>query len=134
MPRGELRPGVVAEFNDPRDHVAGLARVRQEVAAMTKAKPNGRAPRQPNLPGTDDRAIRDIEKAAHSYADLRRRRQALHREELVLKDMLLKMMKTHNKTSYHRKGIAIAVVTETETVTVQVRRTAADAPVEEATV
>jgi len=124
------RPGERARI---ARHQARVARLEAE---MTKrraaAKANGKAgrakpvpprtPRQPNLPGTDDRAIRDLEETAQHLADVRTQSTRLQLEVVTLKDRLLHMMKAHGKRSYHRKGIAIDVVAENETVKVRVQR------------
>jgi len=58
-----------------------MAKTTKANGRAGKAKSVPRAPRQANLPGTDDRAIRDLEDAAQYYADIRRQRAVLQREE-----------------------------------------------------
>lgn len=121
------------------------AKLRQEqieaqMAKKTKSKPNGRGrssapapapkkrrtPRQPDLPGTEDRAIAELEDAADTYAETRDQRMALTVEETGLKATILRLMKAHKKTTYHRNGVSIEIVAEEETVKVRVKKTEDD--------
>jgi len=88
------------------------------------APPGGRAkrPRQADLPGTEDRAIRALENAANEYADIRDQRMELSRQEHPLKEKLLKLMKHHGKQAYRRDGISIEIVTTQETVKVKIKK------------
>jgi len=98
------------------------------MAKRKAAKTNGDAaprrgrPRQEDLPGTEDRAIKPLEQAAAEYADIRDQRMELNESEAQLKANLLKLMKKHGKTVYHRDGITITVVSEEESVKVRVKK------------
>jgi len=79
-------------------------------------------PRQQDLPGTEDRAIKPLEEAAQDYAEIRDRRMALNAEEVGLKAKVLRLMKHHGKQAYHRDGVSIEIVVEEETVKVRVKK------------
>jgi len=79
-------------------------------------------PRQGDLPGTEDRAIKPLEQAAAAYADIRDQRIALNVDEAKLKASLLTLMHKHDKTTYARNGIIITVIPEGESVKVKVRK------------
>ena len=79
-----------------------------------------RRPRQADLPGTEDRAIKALEDKAHEYVNVRDERMALSKDESELKGALLALMKKHGKTEYKRDGITITIVPEAETVKVKV--------------
>jgi hypothetical protein len=79
-------------------------------------------PRQADLPGTEDRAIKPLEQAAAAYADIRDQRIALNVDEAKLKASLLALMHKHGKTIYQRDGVTITVIPEGESVKVKVRK------------
>jgi hypothetical protein len=79
-------------------------------------------PRQADLPGTEDRAIKALEDAAGAYADIRDQRIALNVDEAKLKSQVLTLMHKHGKTIYQRDGITITIIPEQETVKVKVRK------------
>jgi hypothetical protein len=83
------------------------------------AKPRGR-PRQQDLPGTEDRAIKPLEDVAAAYADVRDRRMVLNKEEHELKVHALKLMHKYGKTIYRRDGIEIRIVESDEDVKVKI--------------
>ena len=91
---------------------------RQKTAATNG---RGRRPKNQDLPGLSDRAIKPLEDAAEAYADLRDQKQQLAADETDLKAKVLKLMHQHGKTSYHRGGITITVE-ELENVKVRGRR------------
>jgi len=76
-------------------------------------------PRDRDLPGMQDRAIKTLEDLAFTYADLRDQRMALNQEEAALKAKLLAEMKKHEKERYLRGKIRIRVLSK-ETVKVRV--------------
>ena len=77
------------------------------------------SPRDQDLPGMEDRAIKALEDLAFTYADLRDQRMALNQEEAALKAKLLAEMKQHGKERYRRGKIRIRVLAK-ETVKVRV--------------
>jgi hypothetical protein len=85
-------------------------------------KPKRGRPRQQDLPGTEDRAIRPLEDAAHDYAEIRDERMRLTEQETGLKAKLLSLMKKYQKTTYDRDGIHVEIVHEEETVKVRVKK------------
>lgn len=91
---------------------------------MAKKKPTDRPkrPRQVDLPGTEDRAIKPLEDIAESYADVRDRRMALNKEEAELKTHALKLMHKYDKTIYRHDGIEIRIVDGEEDVKVKVKK------------
>jgi len=78
-------------------------------------------PRQGNLPGTTDRRIAPLERAARKYAELKEERLRLKREDVLQRAALLKLMKEHHKQVYERPGLSVEVVAETENVRVRLR-------------
>ena len=88
-------------------------------------------PRQADLPGTEDRAIKPLEQAAAAYADIRDQRIALNVDEAKLKASLLTLMHKHGKTIYSRDGITITVIPEGESVKVKVRKPGEEEPAED---
>jgi hypothetical protein len=79
-------------------------------------------PEQKDLPGMEDREIKDLVSAARKYANVRDDRQVLTAKEVTLKQELLTLMKRHRKTEYIFDGIEIRVVTEEETVKVRIHK------------
>jgi hypothetical protein len=84
-------------------------------------------PRQKKLPTMEDSAIQPLENAAHEYVEIRDERMGLAEREVTAKGVLLKLMKKHSKTHYHRNGLDITVVPEAETVKVRVKKAKEDA-------
>ena len=89
----------------------------REVAPARRGRP-----RQQDLPGTEDRAIKPLEDIAAAYADARDRRMELNQEEHELKQTALKLMKKFDKTIYRHDGIEIRVVPGEEDVKVKVKK------------
>lgn len=75
---------------------------------------------QKDLPGMEERELKDLEEKAHEYFKIRNKRQDLTRREVELKTDMLGLMKKHKKRDYERDGIEIHVVTETEKVKVRI--------------
>ena len=91
---------------------AGIGPVDEELLKL---------PKQERLPGMEDPAIEEIEEKARSYAHIRDGRMALLKQEVDLKDLLLTLMKRHNKTEYHRDGLTITIVQKAEKVRVKIK-------------
>ena len=88
---------------------------------------NGRGrPRQPDLPGTDDRRLQPLDDVAAAYAEVRDRRIDLKSEEDELKARALALMHQFKKTIYKHDGIEIRLVAGEEDVKVKVRKTTED--------
>lgn len=87
-----------------------------------KKKAPGKRARTPRLPGTEDAAIAEIEKAAESYEDTRDERMRLTGEEVEKKEKLLGAMDKHGKTEYIFNDHKVEVVEEPGTRTVKVKR------------
>jgi hypothetical protein len=113
------------------------ARARQErIDTMTKKKraskmdrklskpdkPKRGRPRQQDLPGTEDRAIKPLEDIAESYADCRDRRMELTKEETELKAHAITLMHKFGKTIYRHNGIEIRLKPGEEDVTVRIKK------------
>ena len=79
-------------------------------------------PKQIDLPGTEDAAIKPLEDAAAAYAEIRDQRIALNVDEAKLKTKLLALMHKYGKATYTRNGITITVIPEGESVKVKVRK------------
>jgi len=99
-----------------------MAKKRSKTKKAPKmSRPRKPKPKQDDLPGMEDRAIKPLEEAVEAYADIRDQRIALNQEEADLKAKVLKLMHQHDKTVYHRNGITITVVNEQESVRVRVK-------------
>jgi hypothetical protein len=75
---------------------------------------------QKDLPGMEDREIKDLEEKAHEYKKILNKRQDLTRREVELKTDLLALMKKHKRREYVRDGIEIRIVTKEEMVKVRI--------------
>jgi hypothetical protein len=84
--------------------------------------PKGNREKQEDLPGMEDRLIKDLDAAAFEYAETRDQRMELSKTESELKTKLLGLMKKHGKESYIHDGIEITVVHEEETVKVKIKQ------------
>lgn len=96
------------------------------------------AKRQPkeqpqDLPGLEERAIRPLQEAAHTYAEIRDgdERMELSQSEHALKEKVLGLMKKYEKTHYSFNGVVIDIIPEAETVKVRIKKPKADADGEE---
>jgi hypothetical protein len=96
----------------------------REVAPPRRGRPR---PRQPDLPGTEDRRLQPLDDLAAAYADVRDRRIDLSREEGELKARAIALMHQFEKTIYKHDGIEIRLVAGEEDVKVKVRKAAEDA-------
>lgn len=76
---------------------------------------------QNELPGMEDRKLKDLHDAALEYAEIRDQRMALSAQEVELKTSLLALMHKYKKESYVYDGIEINIVHEEETVKVKVK-------------
>lgn len=88
------------------------------------AKKTAKRPRQAELPGTEDSAIKALEDAGARYAEIRDERIELNVSEAKLKKNLITLMHKHGKTIYRRHGIEIELVAEEETVKVRIKKPA----------
>lgn len=88
---------------------------------MAETKKRGR-PRQQPLPGMENAALKDLQDAAHDYADVRDERIELNQREADLKDKLMKLMKKHNKKDYVHAEVEIHLIPEGETVKVKIHK------------
>lgn len=74
---------------------------------------------EPRLPGMEDSAIEELEDAAKRYVTVRDERMALTEREVDSKDLVLTLMKRHDKQTYRRDGIEINIVHTEESVKVK---------------
>jgi hypothetical protein len=81
-------------------------------------EPSGK--RQADLPGFEDKHLKDLEEAAYSYAKIRDKRVSLLRQEVDMKELLLTLMKRHDKKLYRVEELEIKVVPTEETVKVKI--------------
>jgi hypothetical protein len=77
-------------------------------------------PKQQDLPGMEDRALKPLENLAEQYADVRDSRMELTRQETQLAADLLAMMKKYEKTEYHHGEVHIWVKVTEEKVKVKI--------------
>lgn len=89
----------------------------------TKHKPR---PRNQDLPGMEDRAIKPLEDVAAAYAGVRDRRIELNAEEAGLKATAMKLMRKYDKTVYRRDGITITIVPGEDDVKVKIAKAGED--------
>ena len=78
------------------------------------------AKKQSDLPGMEDRGIKELIDLATGYAEVRDQRQELTKREAELKSDLHAAMKRHKKREYDYEGIHVFIVTEEETVKVKI--------------
>lgn len=83
------------------------------MAAKKKAK-------QADLPGMENREIKELNDAAEEYASIRDERQQLTVQEVGLKAKVLGLMHKRKMNDYVFNGIEIHVIMEEETVKVKV--------------
>ncbi len=76
--------------------------------------------RQEQLPGVENREIKELEDLALDYAEGRDERMAATRKEVELKQNLIAAMHAAKKTEYKREGIEITLIVEKEKVRVKV--------------
>ena len=91
--------------------------------AKKKAKAK-KGPRQKDLPGMEDRALKALDNAALRYAEVRDQRMELNKQEVEAKGLVLEMMHKHNKKTYRHGNIAIDIVPEGEKVKVRIKSAA----------
>jgi len=80
------------------------------------------AKKQADLPGMEDKHIREIEDAAHEYAEARDKRMKLTEKEVEKKGELLAAMQKHKKRHYEVDDLQIDIEVEKETVKVRIRK------------
>lgn len=108
-----------------RSTILKIERMKKMAARKGRAakkKAPGKRARTPRLPGTEDAAIADIEKAAEDYEDTRDERMALTELEVEKKATLLKAMDKHKKTEYIFNDHKVEVVEEPGVRTVKVKK------------
>src|ERR1700675_4270806 len=75
---------------------------------------------QTDLPGMEYRGIPELENAARRYVAIRDKRMALNDAEVKMQDLLMGLLKKHDKREYKRDGIKIWIKTEEEKVKVRI--------------
>lgn len=103
-------------------------KAKQKPAAKKAAPPVKKGPRQTSLPGMEDRAIKALDDAALSYAEVRDQRIAFSQSEGEAKKQLLGLMHAHKKKSYRHNNIAIEIVPEGEKLKVKIKEQGSDEP------
>jgi hypothetical protein len=96
----------------------GAAPESREVAPPRRGRTR---PRQPDLPGTEDRRLQPLDDLAAAYAEVRDRRMELTDEEGALKARAIALMHQFKKTIYKHDGIEIRLVAGAEDVKVKVK-------------
>ena len=76
--------------------------------------------KQADLPGMENREVKELNEAALEYAEIRDQRQQLTLQEVGLKAKVLNLMHKRKMSDYVFEGIEIHVVLEEETVKVKV--------------
>lgn len=77
-------------------------------------------PKQQDLPGMEDRALKPLENLAEQYADVRDQRMELTRQESQMSADLLALMHKYEKTEYHHGEVHIWVKVIDEKVRVKI--------------
>ena len=77
--------------------------------------------RQVELPGLENRKLKDLHETALTYAEKRDERQALLTEEVDLKQRLLTLLKKYKMDHYEYNGVTVDRVMEEETVRVRIK-------------
>ncbi len=91
--------------------------------ARARVRPErGSRPKNHDLPGMEDRAIKPLEEVAEAYAGIRDERMDLTRREHELKANALRLMKKYDKTIYRHDGIEMTVIQGEEDIKVRVRK------------
>lgn len=98
---------------------------RGSKSAMKSAS-RKKQPRTAALPGMEDHAIRALDNAAASYADIRDQRMALTKDEHDLKIETMKLMKKYDKTIYRHNGVTIQIVSGEDDVKVKIAKPSED--------
>lgn len=86
-----------------------------------------------DLPGMEDRAIKDLEKAALKYDKIKKARMKLTEEEVEAKGEVRELMHKHNRKHYAYGGVEVTLEPPDgiEKVKVKVKVDDDDAPPEE---
>jgi hypothetical protein len=101
--------------------------IMPEAAVAEAEKPKTKKtklPRQEQLPGVENRAIKEIEDLAMDYAEVRDERMKLSTREVELKTDLIAAMHKAKRTEYRRQGIDIELTVEKEKIKVKVKKDA----------
>lgn len=77
-------------------------------------------PKNQRLPGMEDAGIKELEKTAEEYADVRDNRMELTKQEKQLNDTLLALMKKHGKSEYHHDDVHCWIKSKDERVKVKI--------------
>lgn len=100
---------------------------KKKAASKKKSKPKARKPvevprkpRTPRLPGMEDSGIKELEKLAEEYADVRDHRMQLSKREVELQELLLGVMKKFQKTEYHHDEVHCWIKAKDERVKVKI--------------
>ena len=123
-PKGSEPMAKKAKRSKVPAHRVNTHRTNGAASTSRQVAPPGRPrrPRQADLPGTEDRAIKPLEDIAAAYADVRDRRIELNKEEAELKAHALKLMHKFDKTIYRRHGVEIRLIEGEEDVKVKVKK------------
>ena len=95
---------------------------RQTAAAAKQAPERPARPKNRDLPGMEDRAIRALEEVAEKYADIRDQRMQLTEDEHALKQHAMALMRKHGKTIYKHNGVEILIVPGEDDIKVKVKK------------
>lgn len=93
----------------------------EEKSSGAAPKKQKNLPKQEQLPGVENAAIKEIEDAAIEYAEGRDERMEATRVEVERKQRLIEAMHKAKKTEYRRGNIDIKLVTEKESVKVKIK-------------
>lgn len=88
--------------------------------------------RQQDLPGMENRKLKDIHDAAFVYAEARDARQAATKPESEAKQTLITLLKKHKLEHYKANGVECILAPEKEKLTVRIRAGGDDGEAESA--
>lgn len=110
-------------------------------AKKAKPKPNGAvkhkrlsqaSPRQEDLPGMEDRGIKELEDKANQLDDAQQQKKQYNELCNTLNDDLVALMEKHGKTEYHHKSVHIVLPAQKKKAKVTIGERAEDFPPEDA--
>jgi hypothetical protein len=108
--------------NEAADRGAGESEEEEPLATPATPRRKPGRPRQARLPQMEDAAIEELETIAENYREALDARMEALKEEVELKDDLLKAMKKHGKEKYFHAGVSIEVVNSKDKVKVRINK------------
>jgi hypothetical protein len=89
--------------------------------AVAEEKPKKKGPRQEQLPGIENRAIKELEDLARDYKEVQKDRMALTVREVELQQSLITAMHKLKRTEYRYGNLEVTLTVEKEKVRVKIK-------------